>query len=204
MMKKDVLFMKLNVKKFLSVICAVASVSGIVVPASVGACDSDSKTCSTFKKCSFPDFHSYVNTKLTYNIFKLLQKRDHYKFYDEIIRLKNSGLIGDFAAFILIIVDQTIDTMKHTVGLGDELSKKQWVLRYSEIENMIRSGNWDFGVDAIHNMNVNLSIYRLVDGSVNCLAYRAFRIFTGVINMRYLSLDKALIGLNPSNLKGLM
>ena len=169
--------MKLNLKKFLSTLCVVTSVSGVLAPNLVGAVNP-------------PDGHLNYSAhvaKLPIEFFHEIYE-DHYQdWYNKVMSLKNDGHIDDFSAFMLIVINQSkyfckrceINGIKYMCALGN------WSLIIDEVRDKAKN-HLDYGRIYLPETRVALE-----------LADNALIIFKNVESGE-MSLGQALAELNPA------
>ena len=220
--------MKSNVKRFLSTLCVLTSVSGIFAPALVKASSDVEKYGNDFcgegdhSVCSSAAAAATVTEDVSCDpatiLMPLLRKENHQKFYDKVVELMNKNLISKPVAVLLIIVDQSIETgFKIESSYYGKKGTKEWVVSDSHVENMIRSGKFVGIDDCLIDIDRYVSEMSQVITPENDLDYRAISIFSQIEEFHRdsydydcdyyrehsISLDRALERLNPSNPKGL-
>lgn len=188
--------MKSNVKRFLSTLCVVTSIFGVVAPNLVSAVYPEVQDYSTLLDDLRLCDECKVDESCINNIINELRSENHQEFYNKIIRLKDSGLVKSFAAVMLIVINQTQKSGCEESWTEIEF-KEDWFLSNDKVKEMAHTENWRYGVEQLMDIAKN-------DVSLNIdkLGYRALRIFDYLISRR-IKLNNALTSLDPSNPKGL-
>lgn len=215
------MIMKSNIKKFLSTLCVLTSVSGGLAPVLVNASSDGEKYGMNFCEnenrsvCSSAAAAENVSVDPIVDIMCSLRGEDHQKFYDKVIELENKKLIDETVAVSLIVVDQlTGNGIKYISSISGVM------INDSDVYDMIRSGNVrsiDSKIQTLNDRRSGMSFCIYPDDD---LGYRALYIFSlakGSSEKRFrfhmedsdeegssvLTLDEALKKLNPSNPEGL-
>lgn len=167
--------MKSSVKKFLSALCIVTSVSGVVAPTLVGATDCTGSASSHISR---------VDTTLN-DFCDLIYERNYQRWYDGVMDLRRRGIINDLSALMLITLNQTI-CFGALCGIDD-------------IKNMVVSGDWSLIIDELKFKAQNDALFPhiCIPGDSLDLSGNAFSVFDSVVSGT--SITQALIMLNPAN-----
>ena len=133
--------MKSNVKRFLSTLCVLASVSGVFAPNLVNASSNREEYGADFSGAAADD--DVVVKKIVPLIHRNHQivydedyEKDYFKYhqelYDMVMKLYKEKKISLLTAYMIVVLDQMV-----------ELCKLEWMFKESDIEKSITTGKWD-------------------------------------------------------------
>ena len=136
--------MKSNVKRFLSTLCVLTSVSGIFAPALVKASSDVEKYGNDFcgegdhSVCSSAAAAATVTEDVSCDpatiLMPLFRKENHQEFYDKVIELLREEKISLRSAYFMVLLDQMVESSK---TYADKF------LSYDEIKKSISTGKWN-------------------------------------------------------------
>ncbi len=169
--------MKSSIKKFLSTLCVVTSISGVVAPTLVSAI----KPSGSESSCAAPDY------TIPDDFFDLMYSENHRKWYRNVMSLRRRDCIDNFSAFMLILINQTACYFR-----GKEFNA-------SVIRNAVISKDWKSITDEIRYKARNyvfLEFNCMSDTACLHLSANAFELFNDIESGKKL-LDESLLELDP-------
>ena len=133
--------MKSNVKRFLSTLCVLASVSGVLAPTLVNASSTREEYGADFSSAAADD--DVVVKKIVPLIHRNHQivydedhEKDYFKYhqelYDMVMELYEKKEISLLTAYMIVVLDQMVESCK-----------LEWMFKEPDIEESITTGKWD-------------------------------------------------------------
>ena len=195
--------MKSNVKRFLSTICVLTSVSGMFAPTLVKASSTHEEYGADFSGAAAAAPAPAADADVADVLMPLLGKKNHQEFYNKVIEFMNKNLISEYVAVLLIVFDQL-----QLIGFSESV----YDISDSQVENMIRSGSVRDISQTLRYLCTYLSEASQAFTQENTLGYRAVNVFlladrfneietchVSKSKKGYISFSNALKVLNPSN-----
>ena len=188
--------MKLNVKKFLSILCTVTSISGVCasLPVSASTTPENIRLLPSDFYSRDPRFTSPVNedddekyTKaLPESLVKCIESRQKINkknWYDSACKLLEEGIIDTYQAVMLVMISNTYD---HTYFIRD-YNVKEWLC----------TGNWEL-LESILNFYSKRTL-SLTMGTLDLNISLISLVFFGRYKNHEYNLEQLLKKLDPSN-----
>ncbi len=134
--------MKSNVKRFLSTLCVLTSVSGVFAPNLVNASSTREEYGADFSSAADDDDVVVVKkiVPLIHRNHQIVYDEDHEKdyfkyhqeLYDMVMELYKERKISLLTAYMIVVLDQMVESCK-----------LEWMFKESDIEKSITTGKWD-------------------------------------------------------------
>ena len=134
--------MKSNVKRFLSTLCVLASVSGVLAPTLVNASSTREEYGADFSSAAADDDVVVVKkiVPLIHRNHQIVYDEDHEKdyfkyhqeLYDMVMELYEKKEISLLTAYMIVVLDQMVESCK-----------LEWMFKEPDIEESITTGKWD-------------------------------------------------------------
>ncbi len=152
-LKKGVVFMRSNIKRVLSTLCVLSSVSGVLTPALVNASSAHEEYSKDFSSAATPAAAASTSAEDTSSyaadiIIPLMRKRNHQKLYDAVVKLEKEGKLSSSSAFMVVVLDQIIKYSTYVVvddldPMYGKVEDGDWIFSNSDIREAITNENWE-------------------------------------------------------------